>query len=144
MSKTAKKIASWFKSFNQKCDKTKQDGIVVKFWNAISEEGRDKARNEMADLIQCTIEKDKDCSLVQSGCRDREAYLKLAEEIFQRFSPQNLDKVIKTLEKKKEQEGLDKKEEQRLKRRKRQRQKMKTVTMNRVNSWSRKSEELKF
>ena len=118
MSKTAKKIASWFKSFNQKCDKTKQDGIVVKFWNAMSEEGRDKARNEMADLIQCTIEKNKDCSLVQSGCRDREAYLKLAEEIFQRFSPQNLDKVIKTLEKKKEQEGLDKKEEQQLKRRK--------------------------
>ena len=63
MSKTAKKIASWFKSFNQKCDKTKQDGIVVKFWNAMSEEGRDKARNEMADLIQCTIEKNKDCSL---------------------------------------------------------------------------------
>ena len=144
MSKTAKKIASWFKSFNQKCDKTKQDGIVVKFWNAISEEGRDKARNEMVDLIKCTVEKDKDCSLIQSGCGDREAYLKNAETIFKMFSPQNLDKVIKTLEKKKEQEGLDKKEEQRLKRRKRQRQKMKTVTMNRMNSWSSNNKELKF
>lgn len=93
-----KRVLNLFR-WGDPCNKKDRDKLIVDYWNATDTEERESIIEKMADMIQCVLEKEKNCRESSFGCYTREEAIKVARKIIFKNSPSRLEKEIDRLKK---------------------------------------------